>query len=69
MVTGSTVAAAVAGAVVLGIKAFLGEVTVPSTTEAALYNAVGRTGWSLAVCWLIYVCMTNRSGEFYEIQH
>lgn len=34
-----------------------------STEVASLYNAVHKTAWGAAVCWVIFACATGNGGD------
>ncbi|XP_012944913.2 O-acyltransferase like protein-like [Aplysia californica] len=65
VVIGWAVAVATGLAVVYGIH---GDITAkdPSSTEvAALYNALARSAWAVAVSWVIIACTSGYGGEKY----
>ncbi|XP_064650020.1 nose resistant to fluoxetine protein 6-like [Lineus longissimus] len=54
-------------AIVLGILVVYGlyddyDGSVSPQAVASLYNATARTGWGLAVCWVIFACVTGYGG-------
>lgn len=38
---------------------------VLSKEVTALYNAVSRTVWGAAICWVIFACSTGNGGKIY----
>lgn len=67
---GWVVAAASASAVLYGIY----DTVKPdnpvelSKEVTALYNAVNRTVWGAAVCWVIFACATGNGGNYFWIR-
>lgn len=55
-------AAAVSAAVLLGVRKELVGDRTSSQGTAALYNAVHRTVWALAVGWVVVACSTGHGG-------
>ena len=41
-----------------------------TTAESDVYNALHRTGWGVAVCWIVFACATGYGGtdKFYTLK-
>ncbi|RUS73915.1 hypothetical protein EGW08_018320 [Elysia chlorotica] len=61
-IAGWLVAAAVALAVVYGLRGDIGGKHPSSVGVAALYNAFARSAWGACVCWVIVACVTGWGG-------
>lgn len=35
-----------------------------TTTQMAVYEALGRPVWALCVAWVVYACTTNLGGKY-----
>ena len=35
---------------------------IMGTAESTIYLAYHRTGWALAVCWIVFACATGHGG-------
>jgi hypothetical protein len=65
---GWAVAAASASAVLYGLYDTVKPVNPVELSKevTALYNAVNRTVWGAAVCWVIFACATGNGGEYFD---
>ena len=39
---------------------------IMSTKESTSYYALFRTGWGMAVCWVIFACATGNGGKVFS---